>query len=414
MKKLKGIFLFVTIISFVTVFVSCSKKETPAKENQNEAVGVEVEAKAPKINLNKELKSVKSVDLGDPDKVLARVNGTEVFNNDIQEKFAKAWKSYLKDYSRAALKNLSKEELLERLSQTRTSAINYLVNLKVSNLMYDFFLSDKNIEISEEELQENIENQIDQILFYSSNLKDREDLFKNVEENQLLTKKEFFEDIARNIKIMAYFVTIIPNNVKEKVEATLETLYTESPNYSRPKLIDLSAIVINYSSEEEENSTGKKVRDQDAAFALAEKIVAQLAEGANFDKLAKKYSDAWNKETKAVYQKNFDGEGLSFLQPSEIEIVKALGKGETTGILENRGGLQLLIFKADNVVEGEAFPFEKVKFQMLVSEVARTEEGQRAKEKIDEELRAIEVVQGVELELEGIENAEGIEEAEKE
>lgn len=339
--------------------------------------------------------NVKSTKVGNPAKVLATAGGVEITNGDIQEMFAPRWKGYVDNYTKSAKKQkISKNEINDHLQTMRERLVSYCLDMAAQKIAYEAFFSDKDLALDEAEYQ----NRIKQLIFFVD-AKDEADMFDKFYKENYMTKEDVLEQCRVQTLMNDYLLKLATESENEALVSTdeaVEEYYNQRiEEFTRPRSVDLQVITINFDNAdemEEGENANKAGRDEDGAHALADEIVAKLNSGEDFNKLAKKYSATWDKETKALFQANFTKFSRMFLPAEESEKLVALNEGEVSEVIANPTSNQLYIFKAENVKEEVVLPLDILKKSLKTALTMQNPEARPIIETISDAMREYEVV----------------------
>lgn len=195
--------------------------------------------------------------------------------------------------------------------------------------------------------------------------KDQRDLF----EKQLKLQGKTFEDVKKQMLEMPNALNgfAIQKFVKEKItpgikisDADIEKFYRENPdNFKMPEVISASHILISTmpdaNAKQKPDAAALKKKDQEAK-AKAEKILAQLKQGADFGALAEKESACPSGKNKGKLGEFPRGQMVPEFEAAAFALSR---KGEISGVVKTQFGYHII--RLDEKKPARVMPLADVK-----------------------------------------------------
>lgn len=205
---------------------------------------------------------------------------------------------------------------------------------------------------------------------------------KNLDSDpEIKALREYLTERTRAVAAMNELVKNVPEPTQEEIEKA----YKEKPEISmRPEQVRLREIVIKYSLPQ--NATRRELYlAQKEAQSTASKVIAELAEGAEFAALVHKYS----KDDSA--QKNDGDLGLAYLKTQRAQVAAAVAElevGQWTQPVEEPARNAITIYKLEEKNPAELLPMDQLR-ESNIRNLLKREKTLEAIGRIQEKLAAV-------------------------
>lgn len=264
---------------------------------------------------------------------VAKVNGVEISNADLERKF-----NLIKE--RYASMGMPLDD--SKLQEFKKNIINSLVEQEV---LYQESVA-QGIKIDPAEVKTELENFKKQF--------ENEEAFKKQISQMNFTEDIILKQIARSKSIQKFINDKVMSGIKV-TEADAKKYYDEHPNeFKLPERVHASHILVKVDSKAEDAEKQKK-----EAKKKIEDIKAKLDKGEDFAKLAQEYSDCPSKAKGGDL--GFFGRG-QMVKPFE-DAAFGLKPGETSGIVETQFGYHII--KVQEKKDASTLSFNEVKDKLI-------------------------------------------------
>lgn len=354
---------------------------------------------------------------GGKDKVLAVVADQEVTNGDIKAIVDAYWKSHYENRLTGDGKDAPDQDTID---QDQKRLIEYVLENKISTIKKQKFVEDADFDYNEEDF-----DKLTKLQLLKSQYNTLSEVFiDRIAEQTPISEEEWIDELKLEDKLTAYIYSRIVDAealqgdeeedpiVEDdslsmmgakansgRIELPTEEQITEifskekEQSFSRPRMLTVSRITVEYDDSgltiaEDSEEAPKKTMDE--ALVLMDEIVADLAGGISFDKLAKKNSDSWDEEKGATLTEEFFPQNAYGLSGDDLDNVMALEVGAVSDIIEGGYNSYLSIYKVDAARESAELTYEDV--EQIIRVGLTLQMNQSLQQEISGEMNVYEVV----------------------
>lgn len=301
-------------------------------------------------------------DLKPADEVVATVGDVSITKADINEEFVSIIEQQMKR-EKASGSKMTKESL-DNLKE------NVIYQLIQSEIVYKQI--DQLIAKSDFVPEENFNEGNVKYILFQEELDTMEQLYARLAKDNG-GKADFYKKQYERSFYINEFITkevikkgaTVPSEEKNKAfyESNKEALFT------KPLRADINFIVVNYVKEPKEGETGTSY---DEAVVKMDEIIAYLQAGKDFNKIAKKYSDFYDKKTKNEIAK-FSKNNRFGYESGVVDKILAVEEGQISEMIDD-GQDSLLVVKVNKVYPEKVLPYEEIKKLIEINETGNDEQ----------------------------------------
>ncbi len=316
---------------------------------------------------------------GGPDEILATVGEINITNADIQIEYELGMKQTLDSYEAQGTKPAPEE-----LADTASRIIDNSVEQKIHAAKIKVLAAEAGIAVDESFVAAQ-----EALILFQNDVDSIEEFFIDLDKKNGFPEGFMAERFAEDMLINTFYsVKAIEKGAAKPTEEEVTEFYenTRQQYFVKPELADLSVIVINYVNEMAEGGEGIS---QDEALANADTVIAELASGADFNKLAKKYSDTYSEETKAEFLQ-FNVNNAFGLNPEEVEKVFALEVEAVSEVLQ--GTNFVAVVKLNKKSESEELALEEIKGLIENAVLGQNQDNRNFFQQVSDEITSMESV----------------------